>query len=166
MPAFAFAGLMLAKHWRDVKPLWKKGLVINSLVLVAINLATLDIGNNLDPAPTTARVVIDSMESLPEGSVVYTGKRGWEQLAAWHIDGITVVADEKWLLEIEQGPDYVTVVDNAERYGASLIACSDWNTCLDRSEGDYYLERPRIEQPPSFILGDDVDGVSSIRPLR
>ena len=50
------------------------------LVLPVIGLLAYDIDRNLDPTPTTARQFLTQLETLPEGSTVFTYNRGWEWL--------------------------------------------------------------------------------------
>jgi len=81
MPSFAFGAIIATK----VDILFLKRLALTAAVaLMLLNLQLYDIGRTLDPSPTSATQFYEQLDSLPNGSVVWTGVRGWETVVVWY----------------------------------------------------------------------------------
>ena len=68
MPSFAFLGIALSKVIENKHEVIV--VTISCLLMVGFNIYYFDIGNRLDPEPTSARIFLEDLKRLPEGSIV------------------------------------------------------------------------------------------------
>ena len=121
MPSFAFLGIALSKVIENKHEVIV--VTISCLLMVGFNIYYFDIGNRLDPEPTSARIFLEDLKRLPEGSIVYAKHRGWEKVASWNVDkDIQIYTNERTLGN--KIPTHRTVLIDSSRYLVDIIPCN------------------------------------------
>lgn len=135
MPSVAFAAISFSIFEHTM---WIRATAsIACLIVIGFNLYLYDIGKHLDPEPTSARMFLNQLEAIPEGSSVHVADRGYEGVMTWNIDKELTVGN---LRKLNIRPDYVSVITEPERYGTTITPCDEM--CKDAVMQETFIPPP------------------------
>lgn len=159
MPVFAFGGIGLGRAWVSMGNYHKSMVSITIVMLMTYNLFVYDIGRNLDQSPTSARIFIEEVEQLPNGSTIIAIGRGWERTLVWNRESeneVEIVTTSKQLEQFFREPHkentYISVILDPTRYLVRLVRCHSRSNCefwLDRANG---VESDSVDESNGEIL--------------
>lgn len=111
-------------------------LAINISLLIIFNLFWYDIGRNLDPSPTSARMYLSELQQLPNNSIIYADRRGWEYALQWYIPAENNIKVYTKLPEFEQAMEenpnantYRSILVDSTRYYSVITPCTIKSGC-------------------------------------
>lgn len=127
-PSFFFIAIAIGQM--KIGKIMKWGLSLNIAFLILYNINSYDIGRNLDPSPTSARIYLNELQQLPNNSIIYADRRGWEYALSWYIPRENNIQIFTKLKDFEQAVEensdsisYHSVLIDSSRYHSVIIPC-------------------------------------------